>query len=181
MDELDYFIARPDILNNIVGLSMFGVRYEAAQEAFRLRAGYQEYGDFFGPIESRARLLLQRIHNVKRLELGHIYISPSIYRRLQTFNLESISVFNANQPELPGNKRYVQCPSILNASIGLEHLALWPLIETWPNLRFLGVVSVDTIDHIGLGANNRTTHNPFSTLERLVLDDVELREPFVAM
>ncbi|KAJ3489476.1 hypothetical protein NLI96_g2108 [Meripilus lineatus] len=174
VDKLDYIIARPDILNNIAGLSMFGVRYEIAQHAFHARAaGRQQYLDFFSPIESRAGLLLQRIHKVERLRLCHIYISPSIYRGLRTCNrLTSISVFSC-QPELPDNEEYIQCPSVLNARIGLEDLPLWPLLATWPNLRFLNITSLDTLGPMGLGANNRTTYNPFPTLERLSLEHVE--------
>ncbi|KAJ3489475.1 hypothetical protein NLI96_g2109 [Meripilus lineatus] len=171
VDKLDFIMARPDILNNIADLGMFGIRYELAKRAFNSRVGSQESEDYFGPIESRAGLLLQRIHNVERLELGNIYISPSMYRCLRTFNrLTSLSVFSS---QLAVNEEYVQCPSILNACIGLfaGGLVLWPLLATWPNLRVLNVMSTDSLDLIG--AINRTAHNPFHTLERLALDDAE--------
>ncbi|KAJ3474079.1 hypothetical protein NLI96_g12662 [Meripilus lineatus] len=169
LEELDFVLSRPHILESLQDVTMFGQRYGLVKKILGFESGSREYRNFFGPFESRIGPILSRTPNLKTLAFSQLLISNALEL---SHNLHSIWVYSAQMNTRRTTKppRY---PSVINAYLVFasdEARSLWSLLESFPNLRSLHTRLSSELAGIGPEADIRTRFNPFTTLERLAIE-----------
>ncbi|KAJ3474078.1 hypothetical protein NLI96_g12661 [Meripilus lineatus] len=176
VEELDFVLSRPDILESLQHVTMFGQWYGLVKKILGFESGSREYRNFFGPFESRVGPILRRIPKLKTLTLTGQTISNEIVNALESSrNLHSIEVHSA---QITARKTTAppQYPSVINADLVFdsdETLSLWGLLRSFPNLRSLELRFSRGLTGIELEADLRTRFNPFRTLERVIIEKAE--------
>lgn len=173
LEEIDFVLARPEILNSIHILGLLGMRYGFVRDMLNLDVGSQEYMDLFGHIESRGSLVLERTPNIESINLTNLCLSPDMLQAISaSHKLRRLVTSSCQMTRSPNPLQF----SFINATLSFsspETLSLWALVESCPNLRFLHILPSDEVTSIGPDAEIRERYNPFTSLERLILTRFE--------
>ncbi|KAJ3486438.1 hypothetical protein NLI96_g4248 [Meripilus lineatus] len=169
LDELNFLISRPDILNRILCISMFGRRYGEAKAKLEIETGSPEYMALFHPIESRIPHILKQTKHLRSLDLDHVRITPEVIEAIATFDL---SMFSAHASELVEVSQLPRYPLVDHTALEIPSsgdVSLLAFVESLPNMRFLHLLG-PSIGEMASTARIRAKLNPFSLLERLILE-----------
>ncbi|KAJ3489469.1 hypothetical protein NLI96_g2103 [Meripilus lineatus] len=170
-NEMAFVLSRPDILNSIIDIAMFGYIYGIAQDMLGYERESPEYRALFGLIERQSNLVLNRTHNVKSLGLTHRLIDSDVIQAMTAMHdLEKIFISTSYLDptiELP------QLPSVISVALfmsSVENLPLWAILGSCPNLRFLRLYCSNDLDTVQPAPNIRASFNPFGSLEKLAIE-----------
>lgn len=170
LEEFEFLFSRPDIINDIQWLSVFGEDFSHACDMLGYEAGSEEYDLFFAPLLTRASELLKRTVNVKTLLMKRLLISEDI--AYAVLALSQLRVLKITHCEFLEETHLPLCASVLNVYLYMDqpqHVDSWKLIPSFPNLRFLTICGDSNLVDSLPGPDLFTACNPFRSLERLML------------
>ncbi|KAI0789865.1 hypothetical protein C8Q75DRAFT_806526 [Abortiporus biennis] len=176
--HIEFFLSRPDILRTIDDIHFdtnwdWGRFYEVGIDNER------KFQASFSPIMSQINTLLRGATAVTHVKMSRLFLSESLVSALQSLpKLLSIEIISCRLPPL---KDLPQVDSVQNVYLCITdrtQLRQWRLIPAFINLRNL-VVHGSNFTALMPPARFRIAHNPFNTLERLVVSNCQRDDIFV--
>lgn len=170
LDELDFILSRPDIMNYMSFLEMFGENYHQVQEMLEFEIGGQDHLEMFGPIESRISLLLKQVPNLAEIHMAYLVLSKDMMESIMSLN--GLQTIRVSQAYIIDDYEISQCSSVANLYISFlgfdeTDLSLWRILKPCTSLQYLSICRGPGMVELDPGPEFCDSFDPFPPLKRL--------------